>query len=685
MPGKGFLAGVLVAVGALSGLAALRVLGAAEIDAGQRMQALEQDSCRQAPLAPGLQSTVAGLDFYLGGTAYDWLGMKLWGGLWTQVDPIRTLAEHGMGWNRVGVLVKHGPPASLGSWCTIEYAEDVMDASRANGMRLDLFFYLSDRAANAGQQPCPPEWQDLTVAQKADALREYTYETTSYYKDKGFDIDIYEIGNEIDFGILDVRPPPAGVDWWDADWMRDNIWNKEAEMLKGAIEGVQAADPGATILLHIGASERPDYVYAFFRAMMDFGVPFDLAGLSFYPTYSGSERPTMATLESGVEKIASLGKKTLISEFAYPSSPSPEDPTYDLPVDGYPLTPEGQAQYVGYFLRWAYNNANVVGAMYFYPDNYLSEAYPATQSGPHFSLFYKDETVKSALDEFAAFRQDSDNDDVPDAVDNCRFLANPGQEDLDGDGVGDVCDNCGFVANPGQQNADAAFDNGSGITGDDATVPNAVADSEGDACETDGDIDNDGLPDSRDTNPLGATGICAAFSGASDGHPNPAGGDVTNDDNHNGNPAPPMGTDASDDGPSWDTDNDGVRDGVECTLGHNPRDRTDRPTIAECGGSGDTDGDGLLNAWETCGWGTDPNVVDTDGDGKGDCKEAADVDGNGIVGFVDDTIYYAKAALLPAASFGKTMDFDIDKNGTVDFVGDVIEEAKFALINGLCK
>ena len=146
---------------------------------------------------------------------------------------------------------------------------------------------------------------------------------------------------------------------------------------------------------------------------------------------------------------------------------------------------------------------------------------------------------------------------------------------------------------------------------------------------------------------------------------------MTNDDNHNGDPAPPMGTDASDNGPSWDTDSDGVLDGVECTLGHNPRDRQTDPATAECGGTGDTDGDGLLDAWENCGWGTNPNVVDSDGDGMGDCKEAADVNGDTLVDFVVDTIYYAKAALLPRASFGKTMDFDIDKNGIVDFVGDV--------------
>ena len=244
---------------------------------------------------------------------------------------------------------------------------------------------------------------------------------------------------------------------------------------------------------------------------------------------------------------------------------------------------------------------------------------------------------------------DSDTDGVADASDNCPLVANPGQADTDLDGVGDACDNCGTVANPDQANADNQIGNGTGIPGHDGTVPNSPGDNVGDACDSP-DADNDGIPNASDPDP---------------------GGDITYDDNNNGNPCVPLGTDAADDGPSWDSNCNGVTDGVEagCPLTVNP--------------NGDDDADGLKNTWEVCKWGTDPGVQDSDGDTLGDCTEAVDTNGNGIIvgDFGADALNSARATLLSPAAFGKDGDFDLNGNNVLsgDFGADTLATAKMTL------
>jgi parallel beta-helix repeat protein len=232
--------------------------------------------------------------------------------------------------------------------------------------------------------------------------------------------------------------------------------------------------------------------------------------------------------------------------------------------------------------------------------------------------------------------------------------------DIDGDTVPDSSDNCPLVPNPGQENTDSgpppsgtgAIGNGKGIAGDDATIPNG--DSLGDAC--DDDRDNDGIPNASDPDP---------------------GGDITYDDNGNGVPCFQPTIDPADDGPSWESNCNGVRDGVEgsCPLAVNP--------------NGDDDGDGLLNTWEVCKWGTNPSVIDTDADGKGDCVEALDTNGDGNFGFGDDVLNMARAALLPAGTgpgqFGRDGDFDLNGNGSIGFGDDVLTAARMAFKILTCK
>jgi hypothetical protein len=203
---------------------------------------------------------------------------------------------------------------------------------------------------------------------------------------------------------------------------------------------------------------------------------------------------------------------------------------------------------------------------------------------------------------------------------------------------------------PGPWTRTGHIGNGPGIPTDDVTVPNG--DALGDNCEADTDNDNDGLPDDEDFHPYG---------------------DSTYDDDGDGDP-PPGCLDSTgavisaDDGPSWDTNCDGIRDGLSA------------PFCNSLSSSADADGDGIPERVEVCKWGTGDSDTDSDDDGLSDCLEIVDVNGDEVADFLGDLLGYAQAALLPAAAFGKDGTFDINGDNTLDFLGDVLGAAVLILL-----
>jgi len=351
-----------------------------------------------------------GSPLFLGATVQHYLAERIWDNNWKYINPLKVLKERGFEWVRVCLttrtssLLRNTPPSDWGQlpWDehymgTLEYAEQIVREASELGLKVNLVLYLSHdepRSTGPKDYPRPPKWQHLTTDELAKAVRRYCFETIQYFKDRGLDVEIYDIGSEIEFGFLGYLPQPwgnipvpAGINpTEDVGYMRDNVWNTQAQLIKAATAGIRGADPDAKITLHVTGFYHEPLVKAFFETMVEQGVEFDYGGLSYCSPSRDWEirffdNPFSYT-ESVIEFLASLGKKVLFSEFLYYSDSAgvavSEDPLWrtrpkwitHVPAPGYPFTVEGHAKWMRDFLAFCRENDSVIGAFYFWPDSF---------------------------------------------------------------------------------------------------------------------------------------------------------------------------------------------------------------------------------------------------------------------------------------------------------------------------
>jgi arabinogalactan endo-1,4-beta-galactosidase len=367
-------------------------------------------------------------DFMTGGVVesylYDTLfGQSAWGG----VDAFEVMSANGMGWLRTTVttqstaVLRNTPipgwsklPWDSNYWQSQEATAELIRQANARGMNAILSFFLSDTAASASAQDAPAAWRGLSVADTAEKVRVHTKSIAADYKARGLKISMYEIGNEIDTGILNFRPgerlplPADGNVTDNLDYMRTQVWPTEAALLKAGIAGVREVDPNARIILHaamLGNTPADAFVKAFYKAMVDNGVPFDIAGLSL-PYPQGTWRLNEYTadcwfgrMQETTDYIARLGKKSMIVEGAYANS---SQGMVAKPMAEFPYSDAGQTAWVREHLRFGNNNSNIQGFMYFYPDWYYGRGHgdPAGVPLESYGLFNPDKTARPALRQF---------------------------------------------------------------------------------------------------------------------------------------------------------------------------------------------------------------------------------------------------------------------------------------------
>ncbi len=251
----------------------------------------------------------------------------------------------------------------------------------------------------------PAAWNTLTIEQTIPVLRLYGATAARQILDTGVKVRIWDIGNEVEFGIAGVaiQPMPGGCDdtaggagWYkppdavdpaigkmsalalvrmsDAkriEWLQTHVWPHEAKMLAAVTEGIRSVDPHARFSTHVSGmtSVLPAQTVAFFKAMRDGGFVADELGVSYYPTSANSPRDRLqAFKDMATAAHRELGRPVFVAEFGYPARTMKIVFIWNDEVKGYPLSPEGQANFIRDLVAWGVETGTLSGIRPWAPD-----------------------------------------------------------------------------------------------------------------------------------------------------------------------------------------------------------------------------------------------------------------------------------------------------------------------------
>ncbi|NQT86967.1 glycosyl hydrolase 53 family protein, partial [bacterium] len=208
--------------------------------------------------------------------------------------------------------------------------------------------------------------------------------------------ELFEIGNEIDFGICGEFEE-AWERRFNYAHMQKQIWSKAALVIRAAQQGVKKVNPRAKFILHLTQWWNPEFCTVFLKTMLRHEVQVDLVGLTFFPSSGLSDKQSFSDLGESVRQIVEkTGRPVLICEYAYPSLPrfGGQFATWNKAVDGYPLSEVGQKTWIADFLAFCRSQKHIRGAFYWSPEWYPEEMWKA------FALFRQDGNAKDGLRSF---------------------------------------------------------------------------------------------------------------------------------------------------------------------------------------------------------------------------------------------------------------------------------------------
>lgn len=222
------------------------------------------------------------------------------------------------------------------------------------GMKVSIDFHYSDFWADPKKQFAPKAWEDMTVDEKSDALYDYTKESLKELLDAGVNVTMVQVGNEINNGMSGETEVP-------------NVMQLLSSGSKAVREIAKEYDRDIQIVLHYTNIENNDEIDTAASNLEEYGVDYDIFGLSYYPFWDG-DNENMQTVAKNL--MDNYGKEVIIAETSYLYTTEDGDGfgnsfdgSKDDLVEGYGATVQSQATMIR-DICVAANEVGVAGMFY---------------------------------------------------------------------------------------------------------------------------------------------------------------------------------------------------------------------------------------------------------------------------------------------------------------------------------
>lgn len=245
---------------------------------------------------------------------------------------------------------------------TMELAKRAM----GKGLGFLLDFHYSDFWADPGKQNVPKAWRGHDAVELTKDIYAYTKEVMETLQRENVMPTMVQIGNEITNGLL--WPLGKKPEF-------DNI----ARFVSAGIRAVREVDGSIPIMIHLDNGGNNEMYVEWFDNYFRRGEDFDYIGLSYYPFWHG----TLDALSFNMKDMARrYGKKIIVAEVSMGFSvedyrryegldekelkgmATKEEVTKALE---YPMTPEGQADFMADVIRRIREVEGGLGFFYWEP------------------------------------------------------------------------------------------------------------------------------------------------------------------------------------------------------------------------------------------------------------------------------------------------------------------------------